>query len=134
MLRRQTAAAIVRLVRRAAAIVRRQWEQRPSNAARTNLRQPKIVGDSVRSRRRAIGPPLPRAWDRRRSVELTSPLRQRIAAATGQSILHRGARWAAARIRTAGATVIIGIAPPRVTVRRSSGATAQVRTQVAATG
>ena len=89
---------------------------------------------SVRSRRRAIGPPLHRAWDRPRSVELTSPRRQKIAAATGQSILLRGARWAAARTRTVGATVITGIARRRVTVRRSSGATAQVRTQAVATG
>src|SRR5205823_11105785 len=97
-------------------------------------RQRAIRADSVHSRHRAIGPPLHRAWDRPRSVELTSPRRQRIAAATGQSILHRGTRWAAARIRTAGATVTTGIGRHRATVRRNSGVTAALRTRVAATG
>jgi hypothetical protein len=134
MLRRQTVAAIVRLPRRAVAIVRRRWEQRPSNAARSNLRQPKIVGDSVLSRRLPIVPPLHRAWDRPRSVEPTSPRRQRIAAVTDRPILLRGARWVAARTRTVGATVIIGIVRRQATVPRSSGATAVLRTRVVATG
>jgi hypothetical protein len=135
MLRRQTVAAIVRLRLPAAAIVRRRWEQRPSSAARSNLRQPKIVGDSVRSRRRAIDPPLHRAWDRLRSVELTSLRRQRIAAATDRPILLRGARRAAARTRTGEAAAITGIERRRATVRSSSsGATAVPRTRVVAMG
>lgn len=134
MLRRQTVAAIVRLPRRAVAIVRRRWEQRPSNAARSNLRQRKIVADSVHSRHRAIGLPLHRAWDRPRSVELTSPRRPRIAAATDRPILLRGARWAAARTRTGEAAATTGIGRRQATARRSSGGIAVLRTRVVAMG
>ena len=129
MLRRQTAAAIVRLRLRAAAIVRGRWEQHRSNAVRCNLRQPTIVADSVRSRLRAIGPRLRQAWERPRSVVLSSRRRQRIAAPTGQLILLRGARWAA-RTRTGEAAATTGIGRRRAMVA-NRGATAVLRTRAA---
>ena len=67
-------------------------------------------------------------------MELTSPRRQRIAAATGPLILLREARWAAARTRTGEAAATIGIGRRPATVRRSSEATAVLRTRVVATG
>ena len=121
-------------VRRAAAIVRRRWEQRPSNGARSNRLRPAIRAGSVRSRRPSNRSSAPSSMGSapQRGTYQSAPAENR--GSYRPSILRRGTRWAAARTRTVGATVIIGIAPPRVTVRRSSGATAARPYSVVATG